>query len=196
MQGMAVLMAANPVLVFAAGIGIAAYEIYQHWDWIKATAESAWTAMQPTLAAMAHAVQPLIDSWRPVSAFFADLWHDISGVFTSAWASIQPIMDGLSGAVRTLENGWVARHLGLGDEPAPNAGGPRAALGRSLYREGGPVVAGAGPDAGAPASGTVKTEITINGLPPGSTVQSRSSGIAAPPDVDVGYALAGMAAAY
>jgi hypothetical protein len=44
------------------------------------------------------------------------------------------------------------------------------------------------PVANVPGEGRVRTEITIRGAPPGTTVNSSASGIADHPDVDVGYA--------
>jgi hypothetical protein len=155
------LMWANPILAVVGVLGIAAYELYQHWDAVK--------------------------------AFFIDLWAGVKASFADAWAYIQPIVQRIQDAAGFVQNGWLGRQLGIdgggaGAMPAPSGGGPLP----SLYGPSGSVSA----PAGGGGTGLVRTEITINGLPPGSTVRSAAAGIAQRPDVDVGYSQAGLAAAY
>ena len=266
--GLGAVLWANPILAAVGIVAVAAYELWQHWDAVKAgllivwealksawhaTADAlvaalsaarlaivavmrgigtgmmaallwvertigegwramarllsdalgqAWTRMRPTIEALRAAAAAIIQAWAQVKQFFTDLWRGVGDAFRDAWTTIKPYIDDITGAVGTLRNGWIGRHLGLG-ESAPALGAAPVAppatdpLHRSLYRPGGPAAAPLSPDSiAASLTGTVRTEITINGLPPGSTVRSTATGAAAQPDIDVGYSGAGLAGAY
>jgi len=144
----------------------------------------------------------IVEHWEPLKAFFVELWEWIRRAFSDAWSYIQPIIEKINGAVDALQNSYVGKYiLGLVSDVtvpqtvAPTGGiAPGAAPGvpgvdiytpplESPYREGN----GAAPVTSQ--DGKTQIQIDINGLPPGSTVRSQSSGAAPAPDLNVGYAM-------
>ena len=169
------IMWANPVLDAIGLLAVAGYLLWQYWD--------------------------------KVADFFHGMLQRIAAAFQTAWADIKPIIDAMKSSVDFVQNGWVGRQIGgivsaatpqgiiLPDGlTMPPLGGltmqPQDTLG-SLYPQ-----RQSAATAAPAANGTVRTEIVIKNLPPGSTVSTQTRGNIAAPDVDVGYGLAGMAGAY
>jgi hypothetical protein len=94
---------ANPIAAAILGVavagGIAGYEIYEHWDTIKAKAIETWGSVT---ASLSKAAKLIADAWRPEVEFFRVLWNDIDDVFTDAWKRLEPITDKMRDAAMGL----------------------------------------------------------------------------------------------
>ena len=227
---------ANPIVAGAAAVGIAAYELYEHWDWVTRKLGEAWgwigqkfsegttwikeklsalwdwfgqsTGAQIAVAAFAPLIGlplQIILHWDTIKEYFTSFFKWLGEEFESAYAHIKPIIDKLGSAMGAVQNSWIGRQLNLSVDHTTTPGAGVAASPNPwafpmppmdmpvLYGPGGSV-----PSAAPQASrdGTVKTEITIKGLPEGSTVKSSASGAVEAPRVDVGWALASQIGAF
>jgi hypothetical protein len=203
---------ANPILAAIGAVIVGGYLLYENWDWVKEkvgavftwfSGQGGWVKALITIVAPFIAIPAMIvEHWEPLKAFFVELWEWIRRAFSDAWSYIQPIIEKINGAVDALQNSYVGKYiLGLVSDVtvpqtvAPTGGiAPGAAPGvpgvdiytpplESPYREGN----GAAPVTSQ--DGKTQIQIDINGLPPGSTVRSQSSGAAPAPDLNVGYAM-------
>ena len=139
------------------------------------------------VAAVVAAAYLLWKYWEPIKDFFADLWKSVVASFQNAWTYIQPIVAKITGAVSAIRNGWVGRQLGLEEgAPAPARAPPPV----SPYSPGSPaapsIVQGGAPP--AQVEGQVAVRVDFANAPPGTRVQTNSSGAAARPDINVGFA--------
>ena len=151
----------------------------------------------------------IIANWEPIKGFFKTLWDGVTAVFDAAWARIAPIVDALKSAGGWVRNSWIGQKIG--GAAAPTAAAVRAAAPRvespatmrtydeddgagrpnpwampaqpapGLYRPDGPAAQN------IQQQGEVKVKVDFTNAPPGTQVQSTSSGIAQPPDTSVGY---------
>lgn len=200
--GFNALVLANPFVAIGAAVALVAYEIYEHWDWVKKQLGAIWqwfshTTWGQSVIASAHrlvrVVRVIQAHWAPLQAFFTGLWGSVTAAFHAAWGAIAPIVQRIENTVGWVEHSWVGRRLGLAGSPGqpgkPGANGvdgmPAAAR---APMPPGPHRTGRG---GAPVSvlGKVETTITFRNAPPGTRVETKSSGAAADPYLDVGYAM-------
>lgn len=212
------LVAANPeILLVVAAIllvGLAAYEVWRHWAWFKQKWHDFWSGFGRIVSRM------LDDMGKALVALFKALGTGILAAVEWVVHKIEALVDRIIKAVKKAfdylkslnpgaifpapKNDWGSWHPGHGNQqgaapPPPPLIGPHP----GAYLPGSLILPRSGPNApaaaaevgGVPVTGTVRTEITINGLPPGSTVRSSATGAAAQPDVDVGYSLSGLAGA-
>lgn len=124
MRSFAILMLANPILLavaaVAVAIGIAAYEIWQHWDWVKqhftATWDDisrafsdAWTGTIEWVSRQLRSAADWISSaWQGTRQFFQGVWEGVSQAFSSAWEYIRPtIIDPLNSAPLLVADTWA-----------------------------------------------------------------------------------------
>jgi hypothetical protein len=193
-RAIGLLMLTNPlglVITAIAAVGVAAYELYQHWDWVR-------QQMQPVADA-------IMTAWRPVEAFFVAMWAGIVRAFDAAWSKIEPIVRRIVEAAQ-----FIGRQFDFsGDGGGAGAGGP-VAVPRlvappevpRVQRQGGegftplrlgPPGGGAGGGGGAPVAntGTVDVTVRLENAPPGTTEAATAGGIANTPSLDVGHAWAG-----
>lgn len=116
------LAIANPVVTLIAAailaIGVAAYEIYQHWDAIAPWLVEKWNWLKDTTVAIGDSIaktwhetwttvkdgfwaiwQPLVnkfkDAWKSVGTFFDDLWEGIIGKFQAAYDKLGEVVNKL-----------------------------------------------------------------------------------------------------
>ncbi len=173
LRGLVALVAANPVLAIAAGIGFAAYEIYEHWDAVKGF---------------------FVDLWHGITAVFEEAWQKIKPIVDGleravGWA--KSIGAGIGNAVsQGAAQGAEFGELGaMVPSPGPTDTAPPAIP--SPYRPGAPSAAA------APAqNGKVDVHVKFDNAPAGTRVATAASGAAAKPAVDVGYNAAGAAGAF
>lgn len=106
MEAFDLAAAANPfglVVLGAAAVAGAAYEIYEHWEPIKEFFVGLWDyTVQAFEFGMEHVVQYLgplgfavheiYENWGPLSQFFARLMQDVVHWFEWAWQKIEPIV--------------------------------------------------------------------------------------------------------
>lgn len=157
-----------------------------------------WEKIKAPFRALPDELAPL---WQKIKGPWVAMWQDMANAARNFWTNdIQPTIDSIRNAIASVENSWIGRRLHLnvehtaapGPEGTPMLPGPWGVpVPTDMPQLYGPR---AGAAAAAPATsrdGTVRTEITIKGLPPGSTVATSSSGAVEPPQVDVGYSLAG-----
>jgi hypothetical protein len=175
------------------------------WEKIKAPLSTlpedlaaVWEKIKAPFRALPDELAPL---WQKIKGPWVAMWQDMANAARNFWTNdIQPTIDSIRNAIASVENSWIGRRLHLnvehtaapGPEGTPMLPGPWGVpVPTDMPQLYGPR---AGAAAAAPATsrdGTVRTEITIKGLPPGSTVATSSSGAVEPPQVDVGYSLAG-----
>lgn len=183
------LMAANPiglVITAVAAVGIAGYELYKHWDQVKAY--------------MIPVVSQIQAAWAPIGDWFSSLFGKVASVFESAWARMKPIVDAIRSAAH-----FAGRFLpsisgpGMDGAPAslPVLPGPRQVpplstvpgLPSVITPAPAAVVSPRQAAAGTDAGQAGKLEVTFTGaLPPGVGVSTRSTGAAPEPTLDVGTA--------
>jgi hypothetical protein len=88
LRAVALIAWSNPIIAAAAAVGIAAYELWAHWDWVKAqfaalfdwfTHQNAWVQLLLTAIAPLIAVpMEIIQHWEPIKAFFGRTFRIIS----------------------------------------------------------------------------------------------------------------------
>ncbi len=208
MLGMATAAMANPLVAIAVAVGVAALVIYENWTPIKAFFERIWAGIKAAVAPVWAWIKSevmdqfnataatLQQNWASVRGFFVATWGGVKAAFADAWAYIGPIVTRIQNAVGFVENSWVGRKLGLGSSPgspgragAPGTPGAPARLSLTGPLRGGAAasrLAGAG--GATRVHGKVETVLTIKNAPRGTQVETRASGAAAPPQVNLGFA--------
>jgi TP901 family phage tail tape measure protein len=99
------ILAMGAIGLVIAGLAIAAYEVYKHWDqiwgWIKKTVEDAWAWIKAHLAivvpaAMALILGPvgllvglLITHWGQVTSAVAAAWDTVKRLTGDAWTAVK-----------------------------------------------------------------------------------------------------------
>ncbi len=200
--GLGSLMWANPILASIAIVAGAAYLLYENWDWVKKQVgavfdwfshQDGWVKTLLTiLAPMIFVPMQIYEHWEPIKEFFKTLWDGITGAFDAGWARVKPIMDAMKGGMDWVRNSSFGRMLGTvgsagaGATGTAETGAPYnpwsgGAPPQDLYRPGGPALAG------AQGQGQVRVQVDLTGAPPGTKVTSTASGIAQPPDTNVGF---------
>lgn len=100
-----------PIIAVVAAVGIAAYELYTHWntvwsfikqivsdgyDWIKAHLQ---LIIDVALGPLVAAISWLSSNWQAV-------WHDIESVVSAVWDdTLQPIFHAISSAISAVTSG-------------------------------------------------------------------------------------------
>ncbi|HEV7286024.1 MAG TPA: phage tail tape measure protein [Kaistia sp.] len=156
--------------------------------------------------------QPVVDAWDGLLTFFNDLWKDVTAVFDWAWGYIEWIVDKVGGAVDRVAKG-IGAVKGLAGDIGDTVVNTASAVGDSIssgassvggFLRDGAVSAWdmvAGTSEPAPASQVSpilaagaqaqqiggQVDININGLPPGSRVQSDFPRQGPDFNVDAGY---------
>ena len=220
MDGLKYTLMENPlglVITAAALAGVAAYELYEHWDQVKALLQAAWRAISSAasetwskvtadLTPFVHDLPAEITSaWEGIKSFFTGLWADVTGIFNRAMADIQPIVDKIAAMANFVMHPFGG---GGGNGPAlPGApGGQMPAMPTPMMTPDGipmpsfpmapaPMAPAPGLPLGAPGAataapakdGNVHVSVDFKNTPPGTTVNATGSGAAASPSVDVGY---------
>jgi len=174
LKGLAALAWANPILAAVGALGLAAYEIYEHWGAIKEFFINLWGGITAAFSQAWEKIKPILDNLKAAVEFMTNnkVTRAASGVVTSIGNAVGS----------NAEFGGVAPTVGANandNVPAPIA---------SPYRAGGAAAA-------APAArveGQVKTVVEFKNAPPGMTTRSEASGDVAQPQTDVGYSMAGV----
>ena len=197
--GLGSLIWANPILAAIGLVVGGAYLLYRNWDWVKEQVGAifVWFSHQGVWAqVLRDSIMPFIflpmaiyENWEPIKAFFNTVWDAITDRFTAGWAAIKPIIEAMKNGLDWVRNSSFGRFaagvVNAGTVPetadtgsaSPGGGGPAP----DLYRPGGPALAA------AQNQGQVNVRIQLDGAPPGTKIESSASGIAQPPDTDVGY---------
>jgi hypothetical protein len=126
--------------------------------------------------------------WTPITAFFKKLWADILEIFDAAWAKIKPIVDALMAGAKGI--GDVLSHVVPQIDFNAAAGGDRdKELEQMAAGFGGTYVR---PQGGGAGGGRHELKITVAPEPGARVagVSTRTSGNAAPPELDLGYGFA------
>jgi TP901 family phage tail tape measure protein len=200
----ALAAAMGPMMLVSAVKGVAALgEIKEALIGMQAVAAA--NPLYLIAAAVAGGAVLIYEYWGPISSFFKGMWGEVKKAFHDAWQDIAPVVDRLRDAVSWVTNSKLGHMLGLGGgHPGAHGAGASAAggSGTSAGAQGAgmalaaatggvplvvaPRVAVAG--SGARVHGKVETTITLKGAPPGTRVESKASGAAASPQLNVGYA--------
>ncbi len=120
------LLALNPVGAIVAGIallGVAGYELWQHWDAVETSFSGMWAGVKSAFdnntgylrsAVEGFSLLPklIIDHWDGIENFFTDMWSGVKSAFDDGWSYIQPIIDKLKGGVDFVANSWLGKKLG------------------------------------------------------------------------------------
>lgn len=210
-----------------AGLGFAAYKLWQNWDEVVAWFTGIWERMRDAWGPQVSEITGLVTglggalasglmtAWEPVRAFFAGLWDGITGIFTGAWDKIRPIVEAVTSAASRILGGSGAAQS---SNPAMTSAAQavRAANGASggarRFDDDGNLIEGPGarlpaapparavlppsplassPGGVAEKSGKIEATITFKDAPPGTRVETSSSGIVERPRTDVGINLGG-----
>ncbi len=188
--GIGVAIAANPIVAIGAAIAAAAYLIYDNWDVVRPYLLEFWDAIKVVWKAAISAIKFEIKS--------------IVAPFEWVWKQIQPIVKNIRDSVQWAANSWAGRELGLGGPSHATPGAPRtpglggppnASAGRPVFRGGPHTFAPRGAPARTVAhvQGKLETTIMFKGAPAGTRVHATAHGAAAPPKVEVGFAMPGVA---
>jgi hypothetical protein len=109
----------NPIALIVSAVillGLAAYEIYEHWDGVKDFFSKLWEKVVGLFQSNAFYLRTIVEliggiplllfmAWRAVTPFFTALWDVVKGVFKSAWDYIGPIVDKIGKSVSVITNG-------------------------------------------------------------------------------------------
>jgi phage-related protein len=97
------------ILAAFAAIAFAIYEIYKHWDGIKAFFAKLWDGVKAVFVKVAEflgnifldytPIGLLMKHWGGVKDFFTSLWDGVTAVFQKAWDFILSIVDKVTWAV-------------------------------------------------------------------------------------------------
>jgi hypothetical protein len=200
----ALAAAMGPMLLVSAVKGVAALgEIKEALIGMQAVAAA--NPLYLIAAAVAGGAVLIYEYWGPISGFFKGMWTAVKRAFHDAWADIAPVVDRLRDAVSWVTNSKLGHLLGLGGHSAAKgakaAGAGASAAGGATQDSSMALAAAAGgmplviaprvAIAGAAAArvhGKVDTTITFKNAPPGTRVETKASGAARSPQLNVGYA--------
>ena len=105
MAGLNVVMAANPIGMLTAGIGLlifAGVELYQNWDSIVGWFGKTFTWFKTEFPATFGFLKTLFDwsplgliinHWEPIKGFFSQLWDGVTSVFRFGWNVLKTSFD-------------------------------------------------------------------------------------------------------
>lgn len=113
---------AGAVVAAIAGIGVAGYELYKHWDAVKSAFSSIWNTLKTmfqnntgylrtSLEVLFPIPMAIIGHWKQIGPFFQNLWKGIKSAFSNAWGYVSPIIDKLKSAVNWIANSPVGKGL-------------------------------------------------------------------------------------
>ena len=116
-EAMRAVVVGNPILMLAAAIGVAAFEIYEHWDWIRARLGPAWAAiaaaaeqlearLAPVWRAIGEATQVVAAGWQRVEPVLAAVWNEVSEAIATAWAVVRPVLARIGAIAQALMQEW------------------------------------------------------------------------------------------
>jgi hypothetical protein len=203
--GVGAILWANPILAAVGAVALAAFLLYKNWDWVKTkmTVVFDWFSNQgPVVQALLLAFMPFLffpmkiyANWQPIEGFFVTLWDKITAAFDRAWAQIKVIVDNIRGAVSWVENSWVGKGLAAQLDAGAAAGkfvGNTAVNAFNMFTAPETPPPGLyGPNANPaapPQNGEVRVKVDFTNAPLGTRVTTSASGIAQPPDTDLGFA--------
>ena len=152
---------ANPILIAVGAVSLAAYELYEHWAFVKQKVgavfdwfghQSGW--VQALLVAVAPVIfipMEIARHWTAITGVLSGIWTGIkiawdeqitaikaiigglTTAFDAVWADIAPIIARIQAAVQWVEKSWIGRHV-LG---GPGMAAPGSGMGMELAAEGG-----------------------------------------------------------
>jgi TP901 family phage tail tape measure protein len=116
-EAMRAVVVGNPILMLAAVIGVAAFEIYEHWDWIRRQLGPAWAAiaaaaqaletrLAPVWRAIGEAGQVVAAGWQRVEPVLAVIWSEVSEAIVASWAVVQPVIARIGAIAEALMQEW------------------------------------------------------------------------------------------
>ena len=191
------LMLASPLLT-------AVYGLAKAFAFLGATILSTpigWIAAGIVVAVgtIALSVYEIYRHWTPLKEFFRALWTEVVRLFQEAWEKIRPIVDGIKYVWNLPGRAGAAIQdtilQGLRPPQPSDAVDPTSGLPLPVPRLYAPGAAAAAGAAAGRVAGQVRVRVDLNNLPPGSQVQTDSSGVA-PPETNVGYAFGGRYSSY
>ncbi|WP_129551810.1 hypothetical protein [Komagataeibacter xylinus] len=107
-----------------AALGVAAYELWKHWDAVKSAFKSNTGYIRTAAELLFPIPMAIIGHWTQLKTFFSDLWDGIKSAFTGAWSFISPIVDKLRDAVDFIGNSWLGQKIaGIADAGAQTVSG-------------------------------------------------------------------------
>jgi hypothetical protein len=198
-----VAMDANPLgvaVLAVAALGVAAYELYEHWNQVEGFFEDLWNSLpgwaKTGVQIIGASIAPFIAipaeiyaHWSDLKGFFTTLLADIASIFESAYKRIEPI-------VRSIEHplDWIGQKLGMDHSASPSAEDFRHRHDPLRLGVQPPLstLPGAAAAAGAALAngpqGQTKVTVDFLNLPP-ARVSTESRGSADPPQINIGEAM-------
>ncbi|BBC80264.1 phage tail tape measure protein [Acetobacter orientalis] len=90
-------------------LGVAAYEIYSHWDKVGPYFKATWDTITDGFNVAVDALTPLAHSFE---ATMSGMWDGIKGAADLAWSYIAPIFDKAKAAINWVADTKVGKALG------------------------------------------------------------------------------------
>ncbi len=189
LRAVGLLAMANPIGAAITVIAGTALLIYENWDKVEPYFRKLWEGVKAAFSAAWDFIGPIVEKVKEAANFAGGVVKSVGGAIKSVGGAIS---SGIASAAQYDEFGRPIP----GTDAAGAGGAPSSAMPHPI-----PPVYGPGsstpPPAPAPAqNGTVRHVVEFKNTPPGTTVQSSSSGSAKPDDVDVGFSQAGVAGAF
>ena len=109
--GLEAMLPFLPIIAIVAAVGIAAYELYTHWNtvwgFIKAIVSDAYDWIRQHLGLIISvALGPLGDAAEYLWNHWQSIWHAIAGVVSDIWSDVlQPIFHAISSAISSVTSG-------------------------------------------------------------------------------------------
>ncbi len=119
-------LAANPIgaaVLAVGGLAYAGYQLYQHWDDVKAKFSGLWDGLKTMFAdntgyirTAAELLFPLplaiVGHWNDLKDYFPRMWDSIKESFNEGWSYIRPIIEKVQNGANWIANSWVGKKLG------------------------------------------------------------------------------------
>ena len=99
----AITTATGPIGIAVAGIALAAYEIYQHWDKVGPYFKKLWEGIKLVFGVYIKGIKA---EFKFFGQIFSPVWDGIKNTFSKGWDFVSRIFDKIKGAV-----GWAVKHI-------------------------------------------------------------------------------------
>ncbi|MGI4850552.1 MAG: phage tail tape measure protein [Janthinobacterium lividum] len=124
-EAFSLAFAATPlgwVLIAITALGVAAYELWKHWDAIRPMFTALWAWMKGLWSknvgdirticeVLFLPVEEIIQHWTPIKAFFETLWGGVVSVFKLHVAIVLSLVADLMRAIDWIGSSWVGKGL-------------------------------------------------------------------------------------
>ena len=188
---------ANPIgilIVAVAALGVAGYELYEHWatvskklaqlwDVISTDFMAGWAPQNGMLEQTIKAAWEWAGGWDGIKTALANTWNTVESDFNAVFGPIMAALQAFEEKLQELEG--FAGFGGAAPAIPGGLSGPRASR-QMLSRDTGGFSSLLDSGSGGGAGGSTDVNINFNNLPPGATVTTKSNGGAPMPKVNTG----------